>query len=109
MNNAMENLPYLYQYEYLNNAWGRVHNGYFIDPKGNRYNYDNPKDWKHTTVVDFLPDEQDSLGSDDLIARILVSDGLKPEELFANLGNSVKRTGLLTLFKKKLELSIEIL
>lgn len=35
----------LFQFEYLNYAWGFQHSGYIIDNKGNILTYDNPEKW----------------------------------------------------------------
>lgn len=35
----------LFQYEYVNYAWGYQHNGFFIDSEGNILKYNNPESW----------------------------------------------------------------
>ena len=35
----------LFQFDYVNYAWGYQHNGYFIDNGGNVMTYSNPEDW----------------------------------------------------------------
>jgi len=35
----------LFQYDYVNYAWGYNHHGFFIDSEGNILAYDNPEDW----------------------------------------------------------------
>jgi hypothetical protein len=35
----------IFQYEYLNYAWGYQHSGYIIDSKGNVLSYNNPEIW----------------------------------------------------------------
>ena len=35
----------LFQYEYINYAWGYTHSGYFIDNEGNVLIYNNPEEW----------------------------------------------------------------
>jgi len=35
----------LFQYEYINYAWGYQHSGFYIDNKGNILTYTNPGDW----------------------------------------------------------------
>jgi len=35
----------LFQYEYINHAWGYNHEGFFIDDKGNIMTYKNPEGW----------------------------------------------------------------
>jgi len=35
----------LFQFEYINYAWGYQHHGYFIDNKGSVLTYSNPEEW----------------------------------------------------------------
>ncbi|TAL75457.1 MAG: hypothetical protein EPN88_03350 [Bacteroidetes bacterium] len=35
----------LFQFEYINYAWGYQHNGFFIDTEGNVLKYSNPENW----------------------------------------------------------------
>lgn len=35
----------LFQYDYINFAWGYTHEGFYIDDKGNIYEYQNPEGW----------------------------------------------------------------
>jgi hypothetical protein len=35
----------LFQYDYINYAWGYQHKGFFIDNKGNVLVYNNPEEW----------------------------------------------------------------
>jgi hypothetical protein len=102
----VEQIPYIYQFEYLNNAWGRVHYGYFIDPDGNRYKYKDPKSWFFNTKEDDVKPPYDFKSFEN---RKRTSDTFEPEELFTNLRSSVKQTGLFSLFKSKLELSDDTL
>ncbi len=37
----------LFQYEYRNYAWGKQHQGFFIDKKGNILTYANPEGWNN--------------------------------------------------------------
>ncbi|MCU0409100.1 MAG: hypothetical protein MUD02_09155 [Bacteroidales bacterium] len=41
-----ESQAILFQYDYINYAWGYQHKGFLIDNTGNIYTYDNPGDWK---------------------------------------------------------------
>ena len=38
----------LFQFEYINYAWGYQHNGFIIDNEGNVMTYNNPEDWNFT-------------------------------------------------------------
>jgi len=38
----------LFQFEYLNYAWGFQHNGFIIDNEGNVMTYNNPENWNFT-------------------------------------------------------------
>jgi len=40
-----EETEVLFQYDYINYAWGYQHNGFFIDNKGNILVYNNPEEW----------------------------------------------------------------
>jgi len=35
----------LFQFDYINYAWGYDHNGFIIDNQGNIYKYSNPENW----------------------------------------------------------------
>jgi hypothetical protein len=37
----------LFQFEYVNYAWGYQHNGFFIDNNGNVLTYNNPEEWNY--------------------------------------------------------------
>lgn len=37
----------LFQYEYVNYAWGYQHNGFIIDSEGNILTYNNPQNWNY--------------------------------------------------------------
>ncbi len=40
-----EDTVVLFQYDYINYAWGYQHKGFFIDNKGNVLLYNNPEEW----------------------------------------------------------------
>jgi hypothetical protein len=40
-----ENQQILFQFDYLNYAWGYQHHGFFIDSEGNVLKYSNPEGW----------------------------------------------------------------
>ena len=44
----------LFQYEYVNYAWGFSHNGWFIDNKGNIKGYKLPEIWKGCDSLDYI-------------------------------------------------------
>lgn len=47
-NNAInENQQILFQYDYINYAWGYQHFGFFIDNEGNILTYKNPQTWNY--------------------------------------------------------------
>jgi hypothetical protein len=46
----------LFQFEYLNHAWGYQHNGFIIDNEGNIMTYSNPDNWN-------FPDEDLSISA----------------------------------------------
>ncbi|MDX9880512.1 MAG: hypothetical protein RBS73_00505 [Prolixibacteraceae bacterium] len=35
----------VFQFEYLNYAWGKQHHGFLIAPDGTKYSYNNPENW----------------------------------------------------------------
>jgi hypothetical protein len=41
-----ESQAILFQYDYVNYAWGYQHRGFIIDKDGNVFTYNNPEDWK---------------------------------------------------------------
>jgi hypothetical protein len=42
-----ENQHILFQYDYINYAWGYLHTGFFIDNLGNIHTYKNPQNWNY--------------------------------------------------------------
>ena len=42
---SSENQQILFQYEYVNYAWGYQHNGFIIDNEGKILTYNNPENW----------------------------------------------------------------
>jgi hypothetical protein len=53
-----ENKEILFQYEYINYAWGYQHNGFIIDNQGNVLTYSNPENWNFTDKDLTLTEEQ---------------------------------------------------
>jgi hypothetical protein len=41
------NQKILFQVDYINDAWGHEHSGYFIDINGNVFTYKNPAEWNN--------------------------------------------------------------
>jgi hypothetical protein len=66
----------LFQYDYINYAWGYQHNGFFIDNEGNILTYKNPTDWNY-------PDDNLSLTESQLHENIgnCVSTGKKIDRI----------------------------
>jgi hypothetical protein len=48
----------LFQYDYLNYAWGYQHNGFIIDNEGNVLTYNNPENWNFPDNNLSLSEEQ---------------------------------------------------
>jgi len=48
----------LFQYDYINYAWGYVHEGFYIDDEGNIMTYKNPDNWNFHGQDYNLSDEQ---------------------------------------------------
>lgn len=63
------NLQILFQFEYINYAWGYSHSGWFIDNEGNVKGYNVPNDWR---IVDSLS----YISKDDLIYNYNQTDTL---------------------------------
>jgi hypothetical protein len=53
----------IFQYDYINYAWGYQHNGFIIDNEGNILTYNNPEDWN-------FPDKDMMLTEDQVIGNI---------------------------------------
>jgi hypothetical protein len=53
----------LFQFDYLNYAWGYDHNGFIIDNQGNIYIYSNPENWN-------FPDTEFSLSENQVTENI---------------------------------------
>ncbi len=48
----------IFQYEYINYAWGYQHNGFIVDNEGNILTYNNPEDWNFRDKDMILTEEQ---------------------------------------------------
>lgn len=44
----------LFQFEFINHAWGYQHRGWLIDSSGNVYCYDSPDNWTHCDNEGFI-------------------------------------------------------
>jgi hypothetical protein len=53
-----ENKEILFQYEYINYAWGYQHKGFIIDNQGNVLTYNNPESWNFPDKDLMLTEEQ---------------------------------------------------
>ncbi len=58
-----DNQEILFQYNYINYAWGYQHNGYFIDNEGNILAYNNPEEWN-------FPDNNYNLSKEQFIENV---------------------------------------
>ena len=47
-----------FQYEYVNNAWGRQHTGWLIDSLGNVYSYNRPEEWNNLDSLNKIDSEK---------------------------------------------------
>jgi len=52
-----DDFPVLFQYEYVNHAWGYRHRGFMIDAQGQVLGFDRPKDWKFPDSMGFLSEK----------------------------------------------------
>jgi hypothetical protein len=96
------NLPYVYQAEYLSLAWGYIRKGFFIDPEGIKYKYSNPNNWNDCIIGSSI-DGSCSKSYNEIEAVI------RPEDLYANMSNSRKRNVLFKFTRTPLVLSQTIL
>jgi len=48
----------IFQYDYINYAWGYQHNGFIIDNEGNILTYNNPEDWNFRDKDMILTEKQ---------------------------------------------------
>jgi hypothetical protein len=49
---STENLPFLLHYERYSLGWDSRHEGFFIDPHGNVYSYEEPYYWNSFIPLD---------------------------------------------------------
>jgi len=56
--NVSEKQVILFQFDYMNYAWGYQHNGFIIDSEGNVLTYENPEDWNFPDKDLTLTEEQ---------------------------------------------------
>jgi hypothetical protein len=53
-----DNQSILFQFEYINYAWGYQHTGFYIDREGNVLTYNNPREWNFTDSDYIISDKQ---------------------------------------------------
>ena len=79
---STQNLPFLLNYEYFSLAWGKKHEGYFIDSLGNILSYNMPTKWNfYTSSEEF---------SSEVFWGYEIDGQISPKHLFENL-NSLKK------------------
>jgi hypothetical protein len=73
-----ENQHILFQYDYINYAWGYLHTGFLIDNQGNILTYKNPETWNY-------PDEElvltESQLRENLENCVITEKKISPDEL----------------------------
>lgn len=88
---TVHNQPFIYQSEFYSIAWGMKHYGFFIDPKGHKYNY-RSKDYRYAVTDKW--NWCTPTGTDDAMQSTVYKhekDGaITPNDLFENLLNSVE-------------------
>ena len=57
----------LFQYEYINCAWGFQHNGWIIDSSGTVYTYNKPYNW-------IFPNSSDMISSNEVENNLILTD-----------------------------------
>ncbi len=71
-----------FQFEYINHAWGYVHQGFVIDQNGNIYDYDQPEGWNFAddnTIS--LQEFQQNLNKSEV--RLSIVDGEELQRMLA--------------------------
>jgi|GEM_PF-6878102 len=86
----IEDLPFLYQSEFYSIAWGMKHYGFFIDPKGRKYNYRISNDYRYAVTDKW--NWFKAVGTVDHSGNIVYEREatITPNNLFENLLNSVE-------------------
>jgi hypothetical protein len=121
---TVDSLPYIYQSEFYSLAWGLVHKGFYVDPRGITYKYNMPKDWKFyksemqlenykrrvedaRNIIDKDAIEYgkikhiDEVDYSHITPNGYETDGtIRPEDLFQNLQNSSKYVGMFGALRK---------
>jgi hypothetical protein len=83
---STENLPFLFQYEYFNIAWGLEHEGFYLLPDGSKYSYNAAKN-ENVSSSEFRFDKiprQDSTNERGADTDVFIT----PDDLFHNLSIS---------------------
>lgn len=68
--------PVVFQYEYVNHAWGFSHAGWMIDTEGNVKGFNLPENWNK-------PDQDGFISKEDLVENLAMTD-----TLYARVDNS---------------------
>ena len=76
----------VFQYEYVNYAWGYQHNGYIIDNKGNILTFNNPEKWNFRDKDMILTEKQvaENITKCQLTTRKIPSDDLRKYSGYIN-------------------------
>ena len=67
------NQKVLFQFEYINNAWGYQHTGWLIDSAGSVYCYHKPDNWTFPDSSGFIagPDMEGNVSATDSICHVM--------------------------------------
>jgi len=60
----------LFQYDYINYAWGYVHEGFYVDDEGKIFHYRNPENWNFHSQDYSISEKQ----IDDNLSKCTISD-----------------------------------
>ena len=68
----------LFQYEYINHAWGYQHSGFYIDSDGNILKYEKPEGWNFGDTQSVLSSSNlfENLGKCTISQKIIASSEL---------------------------------
>jgi hypothetical protein len=92
-----DSIPFLFQYEYFNIAWGLEHEGFYLLPDGRKYSYNShPRDNYDFRFYKIPKQKQD------IVWGYETNGFIHPDDLFHNLSTStLEATNILELDQKE--------
>ena len=73
------NQKVFFQFDYINYAWGRMHQGWILDSSGNFHTYDEPENWIFPDSTDVITERamQENLSKTQLGSKVVSTSELK--------------------------------